>query len=52
MSTDDAYLARYGIDRAQLLADTQANEAHNIEQCHALVDWFLDTVAFPPESEH
>ncbi len=52
VSTDDDYLARYGIDREQLLADTQANEAHNIEQCHALVDWFLDTVAFPPESEH
>ena len=33
--------------RERLLADTRKNEAANITQCHALVDWFLDEVAFP-----
>lgn len=46
-TTDDDYLHRYGVTREQLLADTAANEASNIVQCHALVDWFLDEVAFP-----
>ena len=46
-STDDEYLERYGVSREQLLADTRANEEHNIEQCNGLVDWYLDTVAFP-----
>jgi GMP synthase-like glutamine amidotransferase len=46
-SSDGDYLAEYGVDRERLLADTRANEAANIAQCHALVDWFLDEVAFP-----
>jgi GMP synthase-like glutamine amidotransferase len=48
-TTSDEYLAKYGTSRAQLLADTAANESGNIAQCHALVDWFLDTVAFPEQ---
>jgi len=43
----DEYLDEHGVERAALLADVRAHEAHNIEQCHALVDWFLDDVAFP-----
>jgi GMP synthase-like glutamine amidotransferase len=46
-STDDDYLARYGVTREGLLADTAANETRNVAQCNALVDWYLDTVAFP-----
>ncbi|MGA9279630.1 type 1 glutamine amidotransferase [Ilumatobacter sp.] len=45
--TEDSYLEEYGTTREELLAATRRNEAHNIEQCHALVDWYLDTVAFP-----
>ena len=43
----DDYLERHGVSREQLLADTERHEAANIAQCHALVDWFLDEVAFP-----
>ena len=43
----DDYLAEHGVTRQQLLADVAANEARNIGQCHHLVDWFLDEVAFP-----
>jgi hypothetical protein len=46
-STPDDYLDEHGVTREQVLADTRRNEAANIEQCHALVDWFLDDVAFP-----
>jgi GMP synthase-like glutamine amidotransferase len=46
-TAEDEYLARYGVNREELLADTVRNEASNIAQCHALVDWFLDEVAFP-----
>ena len=41
------YLSEHGVTRDRLLADTRRFEARNIEQCHALVDWFLDDVAFP-----
>ena len=44
---EDDYLAEFGVNREQLLADIHAHEARNITQCHALVDWFLDEVAFP-----
>lgn len=44
---DDPYLHSHGIDRDQILAEAREHEAHNIVQCHALVDWFLDEVAFP-----
>lgn len=46
-TADDDYLGQYGQDRNVILAEMQANEARNIEQCHAFVDWFLDSVAFP-----
>ena len=46
-STSDEYLAEYGVTREQLLADTRRHEDANIAQCHGLVDWFLDEVAFP-----
>lgn len=49
--TPDDYLAEYGVTREQLLADTERHEAANIVQCHALVDWFLDEVAFPDHVE-
>lgn len=45
-STPDEYLAEHDVTREQLLADTARNEAANVAQCHALVDWFLDEVAF------
>ncbi|MGI9605324.1 MAG: type 1 glutamine amidotransferase [Acidimicrobiales bacterium] len=41
------YLAEFGLSSDDLLDDLIHNEARNIEQCHALVDWFLDEVAFP-----
>jgi len=46
-ATPDEYLDEHGVTREQVLADTRRHEAANIEQCHALVDWFLDDVAFP-----
>ena len=46
-TADDKYLRDYGIDPVALLESVRENEARNIEQCFALVDWFLDEVAFP-----
>ncbi len=46
-SAADEYLAECGLDRHQLLADTGANEEGARKACFALVDWFLDEVAFP-----
>ena len=43
----DEYLHDNGVTREEILAGVEANEANNIAQCHALVDWFLDEVAFP-----
>ena len=48
---DDAYLDEYGQDRAEIIADMTANETRNTAQCHRLVDWFLDEIAFPA-AEH
>ncbi|MGI9622164.1 MAG: type 1 glutamine amidotransferase [Acidimicrobiales bacterium] len=48
MATDE-YLAEYGQNRTDILAAVHANEAANIAQCHRLVDWFLDEVAFADE---
>lgn len=45
----DEYLHENGVSREEILAGVEANEANNIEQCHALVDWFLDEVAFPAD---
>ena len=41
------YLAENGVDFESLLAEVADNEARNIEQCAAFVDWYLDEVAFP-----
>jgi len=43
------YLAEHGIRPDDVLADVRSHEADNIEQCHNLVDWFLDEVAFGPD---
>lgn len=44
MATDE-YMAENGLDHDQMIAEMLEHEAANIEQCHALVDWFLDEVA-------
>ncbi len=46
-STSDEYLLANGTTRDELLAATRHHEAANIAQCAALVDWFLEEVAFP-----
>lgn len=43
------YLAEHGVDFEALLAEVAANEERNILQCGALVDWYLDEVAFPEQ---
>lgn len=43
----DEYLTEHGVTRERMTADAIANEARSVEQCRALVDWFLDEVAFP-----
>jgi len=42
---DDEYLAKQGVDRQQLLADTTVFQDQSVKACHRLVDWFLDEVA-------
>jgi len=42
-NADDEYLSTYGQDRAVILAEMRDNEIRNTKQCHAFVDWFLDT---------
>lgn len=44
---DDAYLEQSGTTREEVLGGVTRHEAHNIAQCHAFVDWYLDEVAFP-----
>ena len=44
---EDEYLQANGTTREEILADVTKYEAHNIEQCHAFVDWWLDEVAYP-----
>jgi len=46
----DDYLREHGQVREEILADVRSHEARNIEQCHRLVDWFLDDIAFPSTS--
>lgn len=48
-TADDDYLAENGQNRETIISEITAHEARNTEQCHALVDWFLDDVAFPNE---
>lgn len=45
-SVDDDYLTTYGQDRARLMTDCRYHEPGATERCRALVDWFLDEVAF------
>ncbi|MFT5531151.1 MAG: GMP synthase-like glutamine amidotransferase [Candidatus Poriferisodalaceae bacterium] len=44
----EEYLATYGQTKEALIEAVTAHEADNIRNCKALVDWFLDDVAFPP----
>jgi len=46
----DEYLDEHGVERHEILAEVRTHEADNIAQCHALVDWFLDEVAFPSDA--
>ena len=46
----DEYLSHYGQDRVAILDDIARHESRNTDQCHRLVDWFLDEVAFPTPS--
>ncbi len=48
---DQSYLAEHGQHPEAILAAMQQHESRNIEQCHALVDWFLDSVAFPSDDQ-
>lgn len=43
---DDDYLAAHGADRKTIRREIAENEAHSIEGCRRLVDWFVDEVAF------
>ena len=43
------YLDEHGVDFEALLVEVAANEERNIAQCGALVDWYLDEVAFPEQ---
>ena len=47
-TADDAYLQQYGQDRHEILAEIKANEERNNAQCHAFVDWFLETMVNKP----
>jgi len=44
---DNAYLETNGVDPEQIRADVRLHDERNTKGCHALVDWFLDEVAFP-----
>ncbi len=46
---DPDYLSDLGVTREEMVADVTAHESANIKQCHDLVDWYLDQVAFPSE---
>lgn len=46
-TADDEYLAENGQDRDTILEEIAQHEPRNIEQCKHLVDWFLDSIAFP-----
>lgn len=41
------YLDEIGVVAEDMLAEMGDMEAGNTERCHALVDWYLDEVAFP-----
>ena len=44
--SDDEYLAEHGLNRDDLLDGIRHHEDRNTRQCFALVDWFLDDVAY------
>ena len=44
---EDDYLAESGTTRETVVTEAEQFEQHNITQCHAFVDWYLDKVAFP-----
>ncbi len=44
----DEYLAEWGVERADMVAEGHFHEERNKKQCHALVDWFLDEVVAVP----
>jgi len=48
-TADDEYLHAYGQDRHGILAEVAEHEERNTKQCHQLVDWFLDDIAFPKD---
>lgn len=45
----EAYLAEVGVVPEQMMAEMREHQAGNTVRCHALVDWYLDEVAFPAE---
>lgn len=45
-AVEDEYLSSYGQNRTDLLASMHNHDVRNTKQCHQLVDWFLDDIAF------
>ena len=45
---DDSYLAEYGQTKANLAGAMAAHNASNTVNCHALVDWFLESTGAEP----
>lgn len=43
-SAHDDYLAANDVDRDALLADAHRHEERHVADCHAFVDWFIDTM--------
>lgn len=48
----EEYLGEWGRTGAELVELAQMHEEANTKQCHALVDWWLDEVAFPDGLSH
>jgi GMP synthase-like glutamine amidotransferase len=48
-TADPEYLAEYDQHHDMIMADIMDHSARNTVQCHAFVDWFLDTIAFPSD---
>ncbi|MDH3292850.1 MAG: type 1 glutamine amidotransferase [Acidimicrobiia bacterium] len=44
---DDDYATAIDLDVDRLRSETDAHQRTSAEACHRMVDWFLDTVAFP-----
>ena len=41
------YLTEVGVVPDEMLAEMRKMESANSARCHALVDWYIDEVAFP-----